>query len=191
MTLTKFARCRKENSEPPLLSLSCCPQHSQFLPRSDGLHSLQAWPAMRSTASGSPILLLLQTSSPIGAGSRVEVVDTGEYKANRLTALGARIFFPFHIEIGARIARQSFSYFVNRQSKSFKEIVSFSLFHFLDSFQTLKAQKDKKTLPRRKSEKQRATADRRRRPLGLVTHRQKALDARSSTISKTHQSHGE
>ena len=165
---------------------------AQLVPsRSDGSHSLQACPAMRSTASGSPIQLLLQPSSPIGAGSRVEVVDTGEYKANCLTALGARNFFHFQIKIGPRRARQSLSHFVDRQSKSFQEIVSFSLFDFLDSFQTLKAQKDKKTLPRRKSEKQRVTVDRRRRPLGLVTHRQKALDTRSSTINKTRQCHGD
>ena len=55
---------------------------------------------------------------------------------------------------------------------------------------TLKAQKDKKTQPRRKPENQQVTADR-RRPLGLVTHRQKALDARSSTINKTRQCHGD
>ena len=100
-------------------------------------------------------------------------------------------FFHFQIEISPRRARQSLSCFVNRQSRSFQEIVSFSLFDFLDSFQTLKAQTDKKTQPPRKSEKQRVTADRRRRPIGLVTHRQKALDARSSTINKTRKCHGD
>ena len=165
---------------------------AQLVPsRSDGSHSLQPWQAMRSTASKSPIQRLLHLSSPFGAGSRAEVVDAEEHKTNCPTVLGARNFFHFQIEISPRRAQQSLSCFINRQSRSFQEIVSFSLFDFLDSFQTPKAQTDKKTQPRRKSEKQRVTADRRRRPLGLVTHRQKALDARSSTINKTRQCHGD
>ena len=131
---------------------------AQLVPsRSDGSHSLQPWQAMRSTAGESPIQRLLHLSSPFGAGSRAEVVDAEEYKANCPTVLGARNFFHFQIEISTRRARQSLSCFVNRQSRSFQEIVSFSLFDFLDSFQTLKAQTDKKTQPRRKSEKQRVT----------------------------------
>ena len=138
---------------------------------------------------GSRQSLLLHLSSPFGAGSRAEVVDAEEYKANCPAVLGARNFFHFQIETSPRRARQSFSYFINRQSRSFQEIVSFSLFDFLDSFQTLKAQKMRKHNLDEKSENQRVTADRRRRPLGLVTHRQKALDARSSTINKTRQCH--
>ena len=128
---------------------------AQLVPsRSDGSHSLQPWQAMRSTASESLILLLLHLSSAFGAGSRAEVVDAEEYKANCPTVLGAQNFFHFQI-ISLRRARQSLSYFVNRQSRSIQEIVSFSLFDFLDGFQTLKAQKDKKTQARRKSENQR------------------------------------
>ena len=99
---------------------------------------------MRSTASESPIQLLLHLSSPFGAGSRSEVVDAEEYKATCMTVLVARIFFHFQIEVSPCRARQSLSYFVNRPSRSFQEIVSFSLFDFLDSFQTLKAQKTRK-----------------------------------------------
>ena len=146
---------------------------------------------MWSTASESPIQLLLHLSSPFGAGSRVEVVDAEDHKANCPTVLGAQNFFHFQIKISPPRARQSLSYFVNQQPRSIQEIVLFSLFNFLDSFQTLTAQKDKKTQPRWKSENQRVTADRRRRPLGLVTHWQKALDARSSTIDKTSQCHGD
>ena len=85
--------------------------------RSDGSHSLQAWPAMRSSASVSPIQLLLHLSSPFRAGFRAEVVDAWEYKAYCLAVLGARNFFHFQIEISPRRARQSLSYFVNRQSR--------------------------------------------------------------------------
>ena len=109
---------------------------------------------MRSTTCESPIQLLLYLSSPFRAGSRVKVVDAEEYKTNCPTVLGARKFFHFQIKISPRRARQSLSYFVNRQSRWFQENLSFFLFDFLDSFQTLKAQKDKKTQPRRKSENQ-------------------------------------
>ena len=190
-TLTKFARCSGENSLTHA-SLTLMLSTAQLVPsRSDGSYSLQPWQAMRSTASESLIHLLLHLSSPFGAGSRAEVVDAEKYKANCPTVLRARNFFHFQIEISPRRARQSLPYFVNRQSRSFQEIVLFSLFPFLDSFQTLKAQKDKKTQPRQKSENPGVTPDRRRRPSGLVTHRQKALDARSSTINKTRQCHGD
>ena len=108
---------------------------------------------MRSAACGSAIQLLLQPSSSIGAGSRVEVVDFGEYNTNRLTALAAWNFFHFQIETGPRRAEPSLSYFVDRQSRYLQEIMSFSIFDFLDRFRTLKARKDKKTQPRQKSKK--------------------------------------
>ena len=124
-TLTKLARCSRENSLTHA-SLTLMLSTAQLVPsRSDGSHSLQPWQPMRSTASESLILLLLHLSSAFGAGSRAEVVDAEEYKANCPTVLGAQNFFHFQIEISLRRARQSLSYFVNRQSRSIQEIASF------------------------------------------------------------------
>ena len=94
-TLTKFARCGRENSLTHA-SLTLMLSTAQLVPsRSDISHSLQPWQAMRSTASESLIQLLLHLSSPFGAGSRAEVVDAEKYKAKCPTVLGAQNFFPF------------------------------------------------------------------------------------------------
>ena len=95
LTLTKFARCSRENSLTHA-SLTLMLSTAQLVPsRSDGSHRFQPWQAMRSTASESPIQLLLHLSSPFGAGSCAEVVDAEEYKANCPTVLGARNFSIF------------------------------------------------------------------------------------------------
>ena len=119
LTLTKFARCSRENSLTHA-SLTLMLSAAQLVPsRSDGPRSLQPWPAMRSTVSGSPIQLLLHLSSPFWAGFRVEVVDAEWDKANCPTVLGMQNFFHFQIETSPRSARQSRSYFINRQWRSF------------------------------------------------------------------------
>ena len=101
-----------------LLSLSCSPQHSSFLLDQTVRTAFSLGKAMRiGQLAKSPIQRLLHLSSPFGAGSRAEVVDAGEYKANCPTVLGARNFFHFQIEISPRRARQSLSCFVNRQSR--------------------------------------------------------------------------
>ena len=70
-----------------------------------------------------------------------------EYKTSRLTSLGVRQLVHFQIELSPSRARKVLSYIVNRQSRSCQEIVLFSLINFQDIFETMKAQKDKKTKP--------------------------------------------